>query len=226
MYKNFTISSPLQDDDAVTFTIVGQKDQRGPPSRRPRRARRADGSPANTSSRATRTACSRRRSRRTRASVGANGASQVVPAIVNDSVVYLQARGSVMRDLRYEASASGGLASYKGRDLTVFAGHLFTNKSITRMDYAQIPDSIIWAVSSDGTLLGLTYLTDHEVWGWHHHDTDGTYEDVCVVPEGKIDATYVVVKRTINGVTKRYIERFAARDFTDIATTPFSPTRS
>jgi hypothetical protein len=55
-------------------------------------------------------------------------------------------------------------------------------------------------VRSDGTLLGLTYLPEHDVWGWHRHDTDGTYEDVCVIPEGSIDAVYVVVKRTINGV--------------------------
>jgi hypothetical protein len=50
--------------------------------------------------------------------------------------------------------------------------------------------------------------------GWHRHDTDGTFENVCVVPEGREDAVYVVVRRTINGVTKRYVERFASRFFT------------
>ena len=106
--------------------------------------------------------------------IGNNGASWVVPAQVNDSIVFVQARGSVVRDLRYEVSSQGGQAGYKGRDLTVFAGHLFVNKTITRMDYAQIPNSIVWLIRSDGVLLGLTYLTEHEVWGWHRHDTDGT----------------------------------------------------
>lgn len=215
MFKNFSISSPLQDDDAVTFTIAGNKVAEVrhiidlgvmvvlTASGEYIVQGNADGvlsatEPANP------------------VRVGTNGASYVPPALVNDSLVFLQARGNVIRDLRLSVAAEGQVSSYKGRDLTVYAGHLFKNKSVTRIDYAQIPDSIIWAVRSDGTLLGLTYLPEHEVWGWHRHDTDGTFEDVCVIPEGGMDAVYCVVKRTINGTTKRYIERFASRDFTDI----------
>lgn len=215
LFSNFTISSPLQDDDSVTFTVAGRKvnavrhmidigvlvlltqsgeflvegDQDG--------VLRANQPP-------------------NLRQIGYNGASPVMPVIINDSLLYLQARGSIVRDLRYAVSSGGDQASYKGRDLTVYAGHLFANKTLTRMDYAQIPNSILWIVRSDGVLLGLTYLTDHEVWGWHRHDTDGFIEDVCVVPEGSIDATYLMVRRTINGVTKRYIERMADREFTDI----------
>jgi len=215
LFDNFTISSPLQDDDAVTFTVAGRKvneirhmvdigtlvlltasseyivegDQDG--------ILRANQPP-------------------NLRNLGNNGSSKIVPVIVNDSLIFVQARASIVRDLRYAISDGGSQASYKGRDLTVFAGHLFTKKTLTRMDYAQIPHSIIWVVRSDGILLGLTYLTDHEVWGWHRHDTDGDIEDVCVVPEGGIDAVYLVVKRTINGSTKRYIERMSDRDFTDI----------
>ena len=36
------------------------------------------------------------------------------------------------------------------------------------------------------------------------------------MPEGGTYATYVIVKRTINGTTNRYIERFSSRAFTDI----------
>lgn len=214
MYNNFSITSPLQDDDAVTWTMAGRKVNE---------VRHM----VDLGTLVVLTASSeyivegdsdgilRANQPPNPRQIGDNGASWVVPAQVNDSLVFMQARGSVARDLRYEVTA-GGQAGYKGRDLTVFAGHLFVNKTITRMDYAQIPNSVIWLIRSDGVLLGLTYLTDHEVWGWHRHDTDGTFEDVCVVPEGGIDAVYVVVKRTINGTTKRYIERFAPRDFTAI----------
>ena len=69
----------------------------------------------------------------------------------------------------------------------------------------------MWTVRSVGTLLGLTYVREHEVWGWHRHDTDGLFEDVVAVPEGSEDSIYVVVQRIVNGVSKRYIERFAPR---------------
>jgi hypothetical protein len=65
-------------------------------------------------------------------------------------------------------------------------------------------------------LLGLTDLREQAIWGWHRHTTDGTFENVCVLPEGTEDAIYVVVKRTINGATKRYVERFTPRAFTDV----------
>jgi len=138
-----------------------------------------------------------------------NGASTVMPAIVDNNLIYVQARGTKVRDLRYEVQSTG----YAGRDLTVYAAHMFDGYAITRLDYAQVPHSIVWAIRDDGTLLGMTYLREHEIWGWHRHDTgaSGVFEDVCVIPEGDEDAVYVLVRRTIDGATVRYLERFDSR---------------
>lgn len=146
-----------------------------------------------------------------------NGASDVTPALVGNSIVYVQARGTIIRDLKYEVQSTG----YTGRDLTVFSSHLFDKYTVTAMDYSQIPHSIVYAVRNDGTLLGMTYMREQEVWGWHRHDTDGEFEDVCVIPEGNEDVAYFLVKRTINGVTKRYKERFASRVINDVARDAF-----
>ena len=145
-------------------------------------------------------------------SQGTSGISTIAPVVVGDSVVYTQARGSFVRDLKYEITSDG----YSGKDLSVYAAHLFQGYTLVRMDYAEVPDSVIWAVRSDGTLLGLTYLREHDIWGWHRHDTQGEVLDVCVVPEGTEDAVYILVRRLINGVYKKYIERFASRQFTDV----------
>lgn len=150
---------------------------------------------------------------------GYNGASPLRPILVDATALYVQARGSIVRDLRYDLQTDG----YAGRDLTIFAAHLFDGWTIRDWDWQKIPHSIVWVVRSDGRLLGLTYVRDHEVWGWHRHDTGlvdlpagDAFEQVVAVPEGTEDAVYVVVRRTIGGTTRRYVERFASRQLVDV----------
>lgn len=141
-----------------------------------------------------------------------HGSSQLPPIVIGSSFLFVQARGSIVRDVKFEAQSNG----YAGRDLTVFSPHLFEGRTLVHWAYAQIPHSVVHAVRDDGALLAFTYLRDHEVWGWTIYDTDGEIEDVCVIPLGTEDVTYVLVKRTINGVTKRYLERFASREVDDV----------
>ncbi|NMZ19706.1 hypothetical protein HBO08_22080 [Pseudomonas rhodesiae] len=68
----------------------------------------------------------------------------------------------------------------------------------------------------DGVLLGLTYVPEQQLVGWHWHDTDGFVESIACIPEGQEDVLYMVVRRNINGVQKRYIERMESRQITSI----------
>lgn len=149
-----------------------------------------------------------------------NGIADIRPLVIDNTALYIQARGSQIRDLAYDFSVDeNGRTGYNGNDLTVFSAHLVDDYTIRDWDYQQIPHSIVWAVRSDGTLLGLTYIKAHNMLAWHRHDFDGgTVEQVCVVPEGAADRVYLVIKRTINGSTRRYIERMHLRNFTDITT--------
>ncbi len=139
------------------------------------------------------------------------GASTLPPIVIGNAILFNQARGAIVRDLKTDV-----VANYTSNDLTLFAAHLVDGYTIVDWDFAQTPHSILWAVRSDGVLLGLTYIREQEVWGWHRHDTDGVVENVCVVPEGSEDAVYLVVRRTIAGVVQRYIERMASRAITDL----------
>lgn len=207
-YNNFNVSTPLRDDDAVTFGLAGRQvnavrhlfdlgqlivgttggahsvegDQAGillPTAVNPRQ-------------------------------LVYNGFSTLAPILITNAALYVQARGSVVRDLRPEEAPD-----QRNRDLTIFATHLFDGYGLVDSAYQETPNSIAWFVRDDGVLLGLTYLREHEVWGWHRHDTDGVIEHICVVPEGLEDRLYLVVRRTISGVTKRYIERMTSRSLTD-----------
>jgi hypothetical protein len=102
---------------------------------------------------------------------------------------------------------------YVTGDLSLRAPHLFDGYQIVDMAYAKAPYPIVWAVSSSGKLLGVTYIPEQQIGAWHQHDTDGTFESCTVVAEGQEDRLYLVVNRTINGSTKRYIECLHTRVF-------------
>ena len=137
-----------------------------------------------------------------------NGSSLIRPVVINTNILYVQNRKAIIRDMFYDFTSR----LYKGNDLTVYSNHLFDGYTIVAMAYQQNPDSILWCVRSDGALLGLTYLPDQNLIAWHRHDfKSGLVKSVCVVPEGRIDALYVIVERTINGKVSRYTERFSDR---------------
>lgn len=141
-----------------------------------------------------------------------NGCSDLFPIVINNTAIYVQERGNVVRDFAWDWRVNG----YTGVDLTPYAYHLFEGHTIVDWAYQQTPNSIVWAVRDDGQLLALTYVKEQEILAWHHHDFQGgTVENVCSIPEVNNgiseDAVYVVVNRTIQGVTKRYIERFNTR---------------
>jgi hypothetical protein len=142
-----------------------------------------------------------------------NGSGKLQPLVINGTAIYLQGRQNILRDLNAESD----FESFKGDDLTLFSNHLFENKTIVDMAFQQIPHSTGWFVRSDGVLLGLTYLREQEILAWHRHDFDGgTVENVAVIPEGNEDVVYVVVKRTIDSKTVRYVERLASRINSDV----------
>ena len=140
------------------------------------------------------------------------GANDVQPEIVNNTVVYCAARGGHVRELGYSWQASGFVTG----DLSVRAAHLFDDLDITDMCYSKSPQPILWFVSSNGNLLGLTYMPEQQIGAWHQHDTDGVFETCTAVAEGSEDRLYVIVKRTIGGSTKRYVERMASRQITTL----------
>lgn len=143
---------------------------------------------------------------------GYNGANRIKPIIIGNTALYVENTGDVLRTLQYQLDTD----SFTGIDLTARSPHLFRNKTIVDWAYHKRPYSVIWVIQDDGSLLGLTFMAEQKVYAWHRHDTDGIYESVCCINEGDETGAYFVVKRTINGVTKRYIERMASRQFTVI----------
>jgi hypothetical protein len=141
-----------------------------------------------------------------------NGCGDVAPLSVASVALYVQQKGAVVRDLVYSFDIDG----FQGSDLTLLANHLFTGYQIVDWALAVSPFSVVWCVRNDGTLLGLTYLRDQQIYAWHPHPFgNGAVESVCSVSEGSEDAVYCLVNRYVNGSTRRYVERMQTRTFSD-----------
>jgi hypothetical protein len=147
---------------------------------------------------------------------GYRGAAKVQPIVVGNTVLFAQRLGGVVRDFSYDYTQD----SYVGKDLTILARHLFKGREISAWDYAQAPDSVVWVVLDDGALVSLTYMKEQDVWAWTRHESgpgnDAFFEDVTVIEEDGEDVPYFIVRRTINGQQKRYIERLHSRAFEDV----------
>ena len=138
------------------------------------------------------------------------GASNVMPVVVNSTVVYAAARGGHVRELGYNWQSSG----FTTGDLSIRSAHFFEDSQIVDMALAKSPDPIVWAAMADGSLLGFTYLPEQAIGGWHKHTTvNGAVESVTVVPEGDEDIVYLIIRRTVKGEVVRYVERMHERKF-------------
>ncbi|WP_418533122.1 hypothetical protein [Phascolarctobacterium succinatutens] len=133
------------------------------------------------------------------------GCSTVEPLMVGGRIVFVQGRGSTVRDMAYSYETD----SYGGNDLTLLAKHIIENVQIVDSAYKQEPDSTIYFVRSDGTMACLSYIMEQKVYAWSTIETQGKIEAVAAVQEGDEDIIYLVVKREINGVTVRNIEYLA-----------------
>lgn len=133
-----------------------------------------------------------------------HGGSTVMPVRVGHLVIFVQAHGRKVRELTYDYQPDSFIAP----DLTRFAEHISEGGGIVDMAYQQEPHSVLWCVRADGVLVGLTYIREEKVYGWHRHTTDGYFESVCVIPDpgNNRDQVWAVVRRTIGGATKRFIE--------------------
>lgn len=145
-----------------------------------------------------------------------NGTSDLPPIVVNYDILYVQAKGSIVRDLAYNIYAN----IYTGMDISVLSNHLFTGYKISEWAYAEEPHKLIWAIRDNGTMLSLCFVKEQEIYGWSRHTTQGLYKSICSITETSliqsnviVDSIYCVVRRYIRGQWLQYIERFADRAF-------------
>lgn len=128
--------------------------------------------------------------------------SRAVPALrIFDSIIFAQRSGKRLRALRY---VQGDGAIYA--DLNAYADHV--TPGFVSTAYVQEPYSMIAGVGSDGSFSAVTYYPEQQVLGWWRRPMNGTVECVQSIPspDADRDDLWLIVRRTINGATRRYVE--------------------
>jgi hypothetical protein len=154
------------------------------------------------------------------------GSAAIEPVQVADVTLFVQRGGRKVREFRYVGDIN--VSAYQAPDITIVAEHI-TAGGLSAFAYQQEPDGVIWAVRADGTLLGVTYRREEEVVAWHKHIVGGEFdggqavvESIATLPSDTgEDELYMIVKRTINGATKRYVELMRPFDFGGVTTGAF-----
>lgn len=134
------------------------------------------------------------------------GVANVAPIRVGKSTMFVQRTGRKLREMTYEYVIN----TFRSPDISLVSEHL-TKSGLKQIAVSLAPHQQIWFARNDGTLVGMAYDKDQEIAGWHQHTIGGNgalVESVASIPapDTTRDDLWVVVKRTINGVTRRYVE--------------------
>lgn len=132
------------------------------------------------------------------------GSADAMPARIGQSVLYIQRARRRLMEFSYSIQSDGHISS----ELSILARHL-TRAGMKEIAWQQEPWSVVWVCRDDGALVGLTYLPEQQVTGWHRHPLGGAgvrVRSLAVIPGPDQDELWLVVERTVDGATHRAIE--------------------
>ncbi len=140
------------------------------------------------------------------------GSSDIAPVVVAGKVVFLDKTGR-----RLLALLVGQDGKFDGEPLTQIARHILAPGCV-KVVYQSEPVPVIWAVLSNGELVGCTYILKQRTLGFHRHTLAGGHvTDIEVMPseDGASEVLELVVKRVVGGQDQYFRERLQ-KPFVDL----------
>lgn len=118
--------------------------------------------------------------------------------------VYVDSSAQRLYEIAFDVNAG----DFKTEDLCLVVPDL-NEAGIVQIAVQHKPDVRIHCVRADGTVGVLIFDRAENVICWLEIETDGAVEDISVLPGIGEDQVYYIVRRTINGSTVRYLEKWA-----------------
>lgn len=140
----------------------------------------------------------------------AYGSAALPAQLVGEVAVFVQRGGRKLRRIAPRSDSDAWTAA----DLTVLAEHA-TGGGIVQTAFSSNPNAILWAVTTEGVLVGMTYEQEQNVFGWHVHETDGLIESVAVIYGAGADEVWLAVRHGATRGIERLSLRAMARDWSE-----------
>ena len=137
------------------------------------------------------------------------GSLSVKPVSIDGATMFIERRGKAIREFVY----AFGEDAYTAAPVSLLAPHLIVSPvDMTQRKGTDVDDAnLVYVVNSDGTMAVLNTLRSENIAGWTEWVTDGEILSVVSV----LDDVYFLVKRTINAVTRYYLEQSDDDTYTD-----------
>ncbi len=140
----------------------------------------------------------------------APGSMAMMPLVIGTTALYVSASGQRVHELKYDIDASPQ-SPFRAGDLTAAADHIGGKGgfALDQIAWWETPNRHCGFLRADGQVAYLTYFpVPEQVAGWSRRTTQGVIESQCVIPhpDGNRDQVWMIVRRTINGQTKRFVE--------------------
>jgi hypothetical protein len=205
-YKDFGVSDPLRDDDAITITLAGDS------SDRIHSLLAMTDLLAFTNSGEWRISGAGENGAISPKAVVAHqqttiGSRNIQPIAVNNRIIMIQTHGTEVHALGYNLEIDG----YMGSEISILSSHLFEwkvsegaapkDRDIVAMAYQQVPDSILWFALADGSMVTCTYQVEHEVIGWARQ-TSGEAKAVACIPGDRRSELWAAINRGSLGIDR------------------------
>jgi hypothetical protein len=132
------------------------------------------------------------------------------PATAHDRLLFVTRTGATLRELAFALETD----KLRAADLSILAEHVLRAGVVAAAWQAE-PDNLLWLALADGSLGALTFDPEQRLVGWSRHALGGSgfAESLAAIPaaDGSGDELWLIVRRPVDGSTKRYVERLAAR---------------
>ena len=140
-------------------------------------------------------------------------ANQTNALQIDQNLLFIQRGKRIIREIPFTTQEEG----QKTLDITIRSEDI-TLGGVKRMVSQIQPSHLVWGVLDNGKLVAMTYVSQFNMFAWSIHEIGGTFngtdsttavvEDIVSIPTSTHDQIWMIVKRTINGGTKRYVEYF------------------
>lgn len=139
--------------------------------------------------------------------IGSTGAASAKPIAPDGDPIYITRDGTRVVRLAYSLEAD----SARGTRLSLPAQHLGA-AGFAEIVWQPMPSPMAWLRRATGDLVAMIHDPAEEVLGWAVVSlAGGVVESLCVSPDatGTESIVTMVVRRTVNGETRRMVERFS-----------------